>query len=108
MRTLLTGWGCEVGPRRISRGRSRRWRPASRRRSSPITTSTTATVSTPSRPCARRRAARSRPSSSPPTGRFAVRDAAAAMEVHVLGKPVKPAALRALLVQWRASRAAAE
>jgi CheY-like chemotaxis protein len=39
---------------------------------------------------------------------LAVRDAAAAMEVHVLGKPVKPAALRALLVQWRASRAAAE
>ncbi|HEX2554564.1 MAG TPA: NahK/ErcS family hybrid sensor histidine kinase/response regulator [Microvirga sp.] len=39
---------------------------------------------------------------------LAVRDAATAMDVHVLGKPVKPAALRALLVQWRASRAAAE
>ncbi len=38
----------------------------------------------------------------------AVRDAAAAMQVHLLNKPVKPAALRALLAQWRASRAAAE
>jgi CheY-like chemotaxis protein len=38
----------------------------------------------------------------------AVRDAAAAMHVHVLNKPVKPAALRALLTQWRATRAAAE
>ncbi len=39
---------------------------------------------------------------------LAVRDAAAALGVHMLGKPVKPAALRALLVQWRASRIAAE
>jgi signal transduction histidine kinase len=39
---------------------------------------------------------------------LAVRDAAAAIGVHVLSKPVKPAALRALLVQWRASRIAAE
>lgn len=38
----------------------------------------------------------------------AVRDAAAAIHVHVLNKPVKPAALRALLTQWRATRAAAE
>ncbi len=38
----------------------------------------------------------------------AVRDAAAAMNVHILNKPVKPAALRALLAQWRASRVAAE
>ena len=38
----------------------------------------------------------------------AVRDAAAAIGVHVLNKPVKPAALRALLAQWRASRFAAE
>jgi CheY-like chemotaxis protein len=38
----------------------------------------------------------------------AVRDSAAAIGVHVLNKPVKPAALRALLAQWRASRAAAE
>ena len=37
-----------------------------------------------------------------------VRDAAAAMSVHLLNKPVKPAALRALLTQWRASRVAAE
>lgn len=37
-----------------------------------------------------------------------VRDAAAAMSVHVLNKPLKPAALRALLTQWRATRAAAE
>ena len=37
-----------------------------------------------------------------------VRDTAAAMHVHVLNKPVKPAALRALLTQWRASRVAAE
>jgi hypothetical protein len=33
---------------------------------------------------------------------------ATAMHVHVLNKPVKPAALRALLTQWRASRVAAE
>ncbi len=38
----------------------------------------------------------------------AVRDAAAALDVHILNKPVKPAALRALLAQWRASRVAAE
>lgn len=38
----------------------------------------------------------------------AVRDAAAAMNVHLLNKPLKPAALRALLTQWRASRIAAE
>ncbi|HEX2510385.1 MAG TPA: NahK/ErcS family hybrid sensor histidine kinase/response regulator [Microvirga sp.] len=38
----------------------------------------------------------------------AVREAANAMNVHVLNKPLKPAALRALLAQWRASRVAAE
>ena len=38
----------------------------------------------------------------------AVLDAAAQMHVHVLNKPVKPAALRALLTQWRATRLAAE
>ena len=38
----------------------------------------------------------------------AVRDAAAATTVHVLNKPLKPAALRALLAQWRATRVAAE
>jgi CheY-like chemotaxis protein len=38
----------------------------------------------------------------------AVGDAAAAMHVHVLNKPVKPAALRALLTRWRTARAAAE
>ncbi|HEV2605950.1 MAG TPA: NahK/ErcS family hybrid sensor histidine kinase/response regulator [Microvirga sp.] len=39
---------------------------------------------------------------------IALRDAASAQGVHLLNKPVKPAALRALLVQWRASRVAAE
>jgi signal transduction histidine kinase/ActR/RegA family two-component response regulator len=38
----------------------------------------------------------------------AVRDAAAAMNIHVLNKPLKPAALRALLTQWRATKVAAE
>ena len=38
----------------------------------------------------------------------AVRAAAASAAVHLLNKPVKPAALRALLAQWRASRVAAE
>jgi CheY-like chemotaxis protein len=38
----------------------------------------------------------------------AVREAAIAANVHVLNKPLKPAALRALLAQWRATRAAAE
>lgn len=37
-----------------------------------------------------------------------VRDAAAASDVHVLNKPLKPGALRALLAQWRATRLAAE
>ncbi|WP_428032760.1 PAS domain-containing hybrid sensor histidine kinase/response regulator [Ancylobacter sp.] len=37
-----------------------------------------------------------------------VRDAARATEMEVLNKPVRPAALRALLAQCRASRAAAE
>ncbi|HEY8566165.1 MAG TPA: hybrid sensor histidine kinase/response regulator [Beijerinckiaceae bacterium] len=38
----------------------------------------------------------------------AVREEAAARGVHVLTKPLKPAALRALLAQWRAMRIAAE
>ena len=38
----------------------------------------------------------------------AVREAAAAAKIHVLNKPLKPAALRALLAQWRATRVAAE
>jgi Na+/proline symporter/signal transduction histidine kinase len=37
-----------------------------------------------------------------------VREAAAEKAVHVLNKPLKPAALRALLAQWRATRTAAE
>ncbi|WP_298956862.1 PAS domain-containing hybrid sensor histidine kinase/response regulator [uncultured Methylobacterium sp.] len=37
-----------------------------------------------------------------------VRESAAEQRVHVLNKPLKPAALRALLTQWRAQRAAAE
>jgi CheY-like chemotaxis protein len=38
----------------------------------------------------------------------AVREAAMSMNVHLLNKPLKPAALRALLTQWRATRVAAE
>jgi CheY-like chemotaxis protein len=38
----------------------------------------------------------------------AVREAAAAMHIHVLNKPLKPAGLRALLTQWRATKVAAE
>jgi Na+/proline symporter/CheY-like chemotaxis protein len=37
-----------------------------------------------------------------------VREEAAAKAIHLLNKPVKPAALRALLAQWRAGRVAAE
>lgn len=37
-----------------------------------------------------------------------VRDAARAADVHLLNKPLKPAALRALLAQWRVTRLAAE
>ena len=37
-----------------------------------------------------------------------MREAAAALDVHVLNKPLKPGALRALLAQWRATRLAAE
>lgn len=37
-----------------------------------------------------------------------VREAAAAFDVHILNKPLKPGALRALLAQWRATRLAAE
>jgi Na+/proline symporter/signal transduction histidine kinase len=39
---------------------------------------------------------------------LAVRDSAAEKGIHVLNKPLKPAALRALIAQWRATRAAAE
>ena len=38
----------------------------------------------------------------------ALREEAAEMNVHVLNKPLKPAALRALLAQWRAQKLAAE
>ncbi len=38
----------------------------------------------------------------------AVRERANAASIHVLAKPLKPAALRALLAQWRATRIAAE
>jgi hypothetical protein len=37
-----------------------------------------------------------------------VREAAAALDIHLLNKPLKPGALRALLAQWRATRVAAE
>jgi Na+/proline symporter/signal transduction histidine kinase len=37
-----------------------------------------------------------------------VREAADALDVHLLNKPLKPGALRALLAQWRATRLAAE
>ena len=37
-----------------------------------------------------------------------VREAANALDVHLLNKPLKPGALRALLAQWRATRLAAE
>ena len=37
-----------------------------------------------------------------------VRDLAAAQEVKLLNKPVRPAALRALLSQWRIMQRAAE
>jgi CheY-like chemotaxis protein len=37
-----------------------------------------------------------------------LRDEASALGVPVLNKPLKPAALRALLAQWRATRIAAE
>ena len=39
---------------------------------------------------------------------LSLRNQAQALGVHVLNKPVKPAALRALLAQWRATRVAAE
>jgi CheY-like chemotaxis protein len=37
-----------------------------------------------------------------------VRDEARAEAAHVLNKPVKPASLRALMMQWRVQRVAAE
>lgn len=37
-----------------------------------------------------------------------VREEAGALDIHVLNKPLKPGALRALLAQWRATRLAAE
>jgi Na+/proline symporter/signal transduction histidine kinase/ActR/RegA family two-component response regulator len=39
---------------------------------------------------------------------LALRNEARRLDIHVLNKPVKPAALRALLAQWRATRVAAE
>lgn len=38
----------------------------------------------------------------------AVREAASAMDIQLLNKPLKPAALRSLLAQWRVTRIAAE
>ena len=38
----------------------------------------------------------------------AVRDEARAKNIQVFNKPVKPAALRAFLAQWRVARPAAE
>lgn len=37
-----------------------------------------------------------------------VRDRAAAAEIRILPKPLRPAALRSLLAQWRVTRSAAE
>jgi len=37
-----------------------------------------------------------------------VREDAQAKSIHLLNKPLRPAALRALLARWRAERAAAE
>jgi CheY-like chemotaxis protein len=37
-----------------------------------------------------------------------VREEAQAGGVHLLNKPIKPAALRALMMQWRVQRVAAE
>jgi CheY-like chemotaxis protein len=39
---------------------------------------------------------------------LALRNEAHRLNIHVLNKPLKPAALRALLAQWRATRVAAE
>jgi CheY-like chemotaxis protein len=39
---------------------------------------------------------------------LALRNEAEGLQIHVLNKPLKPAALRALLAQWRATRIAAE
>jgi len=36
-----------------------------------------------------------------------VREAANAQDIQLLNKPIKPAALRALLAQWRVQRVAA-
>jgi CheY-like chemotaxis protein len=69
MRTLLTGWGCAVATAADLPGALAALDAAVPRRSSPITTSTTATASMPSRPYARPRAGRSPPSSSRPTAR---------------------------------------
>jgi len=37
-----------------------------------------------------------------------IRDEARAIGAHVLNKPLKPASLRALMMQWRVQRVAAE
>jgi CheY-like chemotaxis protein len=37
-----------------------------------------------------------------------IRDEARALGAHVLNKPLKPASLRALMMQWRVQRVAAE
>jgi CheY-like chemotaxis protein len=37
-----------------------------------------------------------------------IRDEARAEGAHVLNKPIKPASLRALMMQWRVQRVAAE
>ena len=111
MRLLLTGWGCEVWTasdletRASGSAHAQGAAGGDHRR---LPSRRDATASSSSRPCAGRRRSTRRPFSSPPTARPLVRDAAAAMHIHVLNKPLKPAALRALLTQWRATKVAAE
>ena len=106
---LLHGWGCEVikaPDLAVALAAIARKRRSCRTGCWSITTSTTATASRRSWRCAQRcgdlPAILITADRSP-----AVREQARAQGIQVLHKPIKPAALRALLAQWRVLRVAA-
>ena len=104
MRALLTGWGCEV----ITAASLDAAREAMARRLPEVIVADYHLDEGNGLASRRGAAARVRcriPAVLVTADRSpAVREAAAAATVHVLNKPLKPAALRALLAQWRATR----
>lgn len=110
MRTLLTGWGCEVTTASCLEGA------VAAARSGPATPEVIIADyhldegnGLDAIAALRKAFGGDRPALLLTADRSpAVREEAGARGVHVLNKPVKPAALRALLAQWRVNRIAAE